>query len=188
MAVGDLISWDEVNTLLSIEDEYQAVTELIISSASLQARRIMGRNISLKTVDEILYGTGQSSIFLKEYPVKSLTALFVDLSFQFGPESQLDITEYWLVRELGQIDLFWGAFPVKACGRTVRIKYEAGFEETPADIKQALLETVKWNFNRILYDGVGVKNEKVDGVSTSFETRIPTNAREIFQGYRRPHV
>ena len=188
MAVGDLITWAEVKNLLSIEDEHQAVTELIISSASLQAQRIMGRKISLQAIDEVIHGTGQQSILLKEYPIKSVTALYIDLSFQFGEETLIDSTGYWVVLELGQIDLFWRAFPVKSCGRTVRVQYEAGYETVPADITQAILETIKWNFNRLVFDGIGVRNEKVDGVSTSFEIRIPTNAREIFEGYRRPHA
>ncbi len=188
MAVGDLITWAEVKSLLSIEDEYQNVTEFIISSASLQAKRVMGRNILLQTLTEQRRGTGQQSFLLKEYPIKSVTAIYIDLTFQFGEDTKLELNEYWLDSDLGEIELFWRAFPVPSCGRTVKIEYQAGYDEVPVDIKQAILETVKWNFNRILYDGVGVKNEKVDGVSTSFEVRIPTNAREIFEGYRRPRV
>lgn len=188
MAVTDLITWDEVNSLLSIEEEYRQTAEFIIASASTQARRIMGRNICLASVEEQRHGTGGRSLLLREYPVKSVTAFYIDSSFLFGEETAVSSSDYYLDKSMGLIELYQGAFPLEELGRCVRIIYEAGFDVIPADIKQGILETVKWNLDRILYNGVGVKNEKVDGVSTSFEVRIPTNAREIFQSYRRANL
>lgn len=188
MADADLITWAKVKSILSMDDEDQETTEFIISSVSEQAKRIMGRNIVLGSSEEIRHGTGQQTLLLEEYPVSSVSALYIDTGFQFSESTLLDSTDYFVNKQIGQIELFWRHFPCRALGRSVKIVYEAGFADVPADIQQATLESVRWNFDRILYDGIGVKNEKVEGVSKSFEVKIPANAREIFLSYRRPNV
>ena len=188
MAVTELITWEKVKSILSIPDEDQETTQFIISSVSLQAQRMMSRSIVSVTPEEIRRGTGLQSLLLEEYPIKTVTALYIDTSFQFSEDTKLDVTDYYVDKKIGQIELFWQHFPNESLGRSVKIVYEAGYDEIPADIQQAVLESVQWNYNRIQYDGIGVKNEKVDGISQSFEVTIPTNAREIFQSYRRPNV
>ncbi|MDC7234571.1 MAG: hypothetical protein PQJ58_15175 [Spirochaetales bacterium] len=188
MAGTDLITWEQVKSILSMQDEDQTTTQFIISSVSEQARGIMGRNIVLDSLEEVRHGTGLSTLLLEEYPVKTVSALYIDTGYQYGAESLIDQTDYFVNKKIGQIELFWRTFPKRNFGRSVKIVYEAGFDTVPADIQQAALESVRWNYDRILYDGIGVKNEKAEGVSKSFEVRIPTNAREIFQSYKRPNV
>ena len=156
----DLISWEKVKDFLSIRDEHEDVTTMIIGAVSTQARKIMGRVITETNLSEIRKGNGSKIILLKEFPVISVTALFIDPLRVFSESTKIGENSFFLDKGIGKIELHDSTFPFPSYGYSIKIEYEAGFPEVPFDIQLAVLETIRWNYNRITLNGVGVRREE----------------------------
>jgi len=186
--VTDLISWEKVRDYLSIREDHEEVTTMIIGAVSTQARKIMGRVITQTSLSEIRKGNGSRIILLKEFPVLSVTALFIDLKRAFLENTKIPESAFFLDKAVGKIELYNSFFPSHSNGYSIKIDYEAGFTDPPEDIQLAVLETIRWNYNRITLNGVGVRREEAEGITQSFEITVPTNAKNIFNSYRRVNV
>lgn len=190
MALNDsaLITWEFAKSILDYEDSDQETVEFLINAASELASRIAGRNLSYSSREDYFSGTGTDTLVLPLFPVNTLTDIRIDPSRIFGDDTI--VTEYEVDKGAGILYLFDSVF-VKG-RKTVKVKYTAGYNrtsgtgilETPSDLKEAILEIVRWNWGRLMGSNFGIKGQSADGINTSFEITVPLNARQIIEGYR----
>lgn len=67
----------------------------------------------------------------------------------------------------------------------VYVEYTAGYATIPDDIKLATLILIKNIYQRRIEESFGNTSYSVSGISLSFETDIPQQAKQILEGYRR---
>ena len=186
MALGAnaLTTWVRAKTTLGFSDEQQAAVEFLIDAVSATANRISGRKLKARDYADIrIDGLGRDSIVLPEFPIVSLSGIYVDSSRVFGAESALGITEYQIVSDSGIIRLYSGNFP---CGiGNIKVMGNLGFAVIPEDLELAVLEGVGCNRRRLEAGTTGMRQMSADGAVTSqYELGLPLSVREVFESYR----
>ena len=188
MALGAdaLLDWAKLKEYFpDYDDADQAFGELPINSASRTANRISRRSLKARDYTTTLDGEGGGWIVLPEYPVNSITSLFVDVARLFGPSTEISSVFYTLDSESGRI---YSDTPFPKCIRCIKVIFNAGYVDAavPEDLEYAVVEVVRWNWSRIRSANIGVRRmQNPDGIGTDFELTTPMNAQRVFEEYRR---
>lgn len=123
-----IVNWELMNPLI------QSVCQEFLS--------LIGRNILADDYTHFFDGHGDELLILnKQFPLNSITNIWIDADREFGSDSLVDSSDYsiaepkrmYVLRNSGTWDE--GLLNIK-------IEYNAGESETPVDIKQALIEEV----------------------------------------------
>jgi len=180
-----LISWEFTNELLpNLRDTDKTRYERLINAASKTACRITKRELKAQDYTSILDGNGRDVLLLPEYPVNSVTSLYIDISRTFGDDTEE--TNYLYYEDTGKLVLPYSYFPQYP--QCVKVLYNAGFDPIPEDLELAVLEVVLYNAKRLSGDAgtVGIRSiAGADGLNTAYELTIPVNAQRVFESYRR---
>lgn len=186
LGVDALLDWAKLKEYFpDYDDADQDFGELLINSASRTANRISRRKLAARDHTEILDGDGGRWIVLSQYPVNSLTSIFVDVARIFDPATELPSIYYELDAESGRI---YADTPFPKWVRCLKVIYNAGYEfgSIPEDLEYAVVETVRWNWSRIRSANIGVRRmQNPDGIGTDYELTTPMNAQRVFEEYRR---
>jgi hypothetical protein len=179
-----LVTWEKLKSLFGIStDDSQPHYEDLINSASAVANRYTGRRLAARDYTVVLDGCGCKSLLLPEYPVQSVTSLFIDTTRTFSTEAE--ITDYLLYAEHGEI-YYEGLFP--DVRQSVKVIYNAGFNPIPEDLQAAVAEIVAWMERRLYEKGVGIGIRQIQGPaggSTEYEMTIPLAAQRKLDLYVR---
>ncbi len=107
LGANALTSWDRVKSSLGFTtDEHQAAAEFLIDAVSATANRISGRKLKARDYTDLrLDGSGRDTIILPEYPIVSLTGIYVDRSRTFGDDTALASTIYQILADSGMVRL-----------------------------------------------------------------------------------
>lgn len=187
MALDDnaLVTWEKTQSILGLEAGDQAKYESLINAASAVANKYTGRKLSARDYIVRLDGNGKDEILLPEFPVNSVTSVFIDTAREFGSESE--ITDYVLYEEEGSI-YYEGKFPDDR--KCVQIAYNAGFpaDSIPEDIQIAVVEIVAWMAHRLSDNGTGVgirQFNEAGGGTIEYEMNLPLSAQRKLDPYVR---
>ena len=189
MALNDnaLVTWEFAQSFLKLKEEEQTQenTEFLINSISQRIENVTGRSLKAPESNETKYLEGDESeyIILPEYPVLSITGLYLDSAREFGTDTEIAATKYNLDSGAGIITLYEDITPKGV--DTIKIVLIAGYETVPADLQQAVLETIRWNMSRFSSGGVGLKTLSGDGMNMGPELTIPQSAWQVILNYRR---
>jgi uncharacterized phiE125 gp8 family phage protein len=134
---------------------------------------------------------------LRHYPVVSVTSVKVDLAWEFGPETILDSSRYYLHAEYGLVESLHGPFGTGAAASagTVRVTYTVATDAVPAEVKRAAAELVgHWYRQAKTHSSAGQLNltSQADGTgypcgqSTGY--RLPQGVLQLLQPHRVPGV
>ena len=184
MATGAnaLITFEYIQNLMELPGSDKDRVETLIDAASVAANQYTARLLAARAITETLDGNGRKSIILPEYPINSITSLYVDTARDFGASSE--VTDY-LSYEEGEIYYAAGFPNVRQC---VRITWNAGYADgsVPDDLQIAVAETVQWYLSRFDGDGVGVAAiQNPDGIVTQFERDIPFSVKMRLNRYKK---
>jgi uncharacterized phiE125 gp8 family phage protein len=81
---------------------------------------------------------GGAVVFLRNYPVQSVTSVKVDPAYAFGAETTLPATAYVVHTDRGVIESLAGPFlPGRPAPRAVQVVYATATGAVPADVKEA---------------------------------------------------
>lgn len=181
-----LVTWADTKTRLELEDSDQADAEFFINSISERVENMIGYLIPEDDYTRYLEGYGDDKIVLPEFPVNTVTSLYLDANRVFGSSTGIDASKYHIDLKSGIITLFEDETPVGV--GVIKAVYNAGFDTIPADLQQATFETVDWNLGRFRGEGIGVESTSAGGVNVRPALTIPTSAWNVFMLYRRPAV
>jgi hypothetical protein len=186
MSSGDLVSWEQVKSILGLDDDAEEEAAFLIASASAQAEQTAGRFLSARDVSITLDGSGGREILLPSYPVNSVGRICVDTERAFPADKDLDERTCSVRYNAGIVRLYYGVFPRQL--DCVLFEGSLGYDPVPADLRQAVIETVSANMRRFSASGglVGIKSISAQGaITTNYEIDVPLSARNVFLSYRR---
>ena len=176
-----LVNWDQVKKMLDFQDSQKEKIEFLINAVSQLANQYTYRKLRARDVTLQLDGRGASSIMLPDYPVNSVTSVFVDSARIFSPSTEKEVA--FLNKESGICYINESIPSVPGC---VLIQANVGYETIPEDLQLAVLEMIKHAATRMGSGNIGVKSVAApEGISTSFELTIPAYARRILSTYKR---
>lgn len=165
-----------------IADTDQASYEIMIDAASSTANRYAKRRLAARDYTSIIDVRESLYLILPEYPINSVTSLFIDATGVFAVASE--ITDFVIRSEEGTLYRMAGFSDAPSSAKVV---YNAGYSTTPPDLEFAVVETLWWNKKRLELGSMGVKSiRSPDGLGTDFELTVPVNAQRVFEDYRRP--
>ena len=181
-----LLTWEEAQIWINDleEDDEPQVERLINSISSRVEKSITGRFLNVKNHTKYYDGKCRITIPLDEYPVNSVTGLYMDPSRVFDSDSLIDPSKYFVNSESGIIELYEDVTPWGV--KTIKVLFNAGFETIPEDLQQAVAETITWNLGRFRGQGIGVEDQSAGGATVRPALTIPASAMNVFREYRRP--
>ena len=137
-----------VKTALLISDSTDdTLLNQLMTGADAYIASITGRDFAGGTYTE-LFAAGQSTLFLANYPVTSVTSVKVDASRQFGSDTVLDASAYVLHADRGLIESLTGPFlPPRGGVRddwpaAVQVVYATATSAVPAQVSEAFSQIV----------------------------------------------
>jgi hypothetical protein len=188
--MADLVTWAQVRAALTLEDDREEIIKFLISAASAQAEKYAGRFLAASDVSIKLDSRGGAELLLPSYPVTGTGRLCVDANRVFPAEKDVPAGDYGVKADSGIIRLYRGRFP--AGYEVVLFEGNIGYDPVPADLQQAVIETVAANNRRFTGSGgggIGVKHVSTNGaITTQFEIDVPVSARSVFMSYREARV
>ena len=190
--VDDLVLWETVREVMGGAVSDQEITEHLITAASVAAnnftsRKLAARVYNQETDDEIYDGTGSQILYLRQFPVNSITAIYEDVDRSWGASTEIDSGSYTFYPNRGKI-IFDGI--LFSWPRTIKVDYNAGYApiDTPADLVQAILIIVDYWKKRTDDHGWGVTAVGVESKRIAYQLGIPKQAKELMQQYRKSVV
>ena len=146
---------------------------------------------------------GTTLVFLRNYPVSSVTSLRVDANRLFGTETILDPTNYVVHAARGVIESAGGPFLPRRGGRgsadwpgTVQVAYSTATGAVPGAVKEAFSQLVGhwYRLAKTNEDLAGVLlTEKTDGTGTRTYSwslagglKVPAGVLQILAPFRVP--
>jgi hypothetical protein len=187
--MSDLVTRDFVSTALGAGDDLQWQIDLLIDWVSERAESIIGRELMSEERTEYLDGSWSSSIILPVIPVTSVSGVYLDSDHEFGSDTEVESSDYYLNTKTGIIYLYDDLTPKGVA--TVKVVFTGGYttDNLPADLKMACLEAISWNFSRMRDKQYGVKNETTpDGITRGYEMVLPMAAQRVFDAYREVRI
>jgi hypothetical protein len=180
-----LIDFDYIrDKIKTIADTDQERVESLINAASLHANSHTKRLLLARDYTDDYDGQGTEEIVLNQFPVNSITSIYIDAERDFTADTELTSDNYIYYDDIGVVVRTNGSF---GRGRkNVRINYNAGFATVPEDLKLSVSEMVMWMMKREVSNQIGVKSITApDGVNTAMELSMPLSVRTVWDLYRR---
>jgi uncharacterized phiE125 gp8 family phage protein len=176
---------------------------LLQDSADAWVGEYCGRDFAGGTFTE--YHPGGAFVFLRNYPVQSVTSVKVDPAYAFGPSTVLPATAYVVHADRGVIQSLAGAFaPVALPGaapwaygpRVVQVVYATATGAVPADVKEAYALVVgHWYRHVKTQQAAAFQNvtQQTFGDSTAIFAKdqiaglpLPEDVRRLLAAHRNP--
>lgn len=192
MPTDDLVLWETAQTFLGAPDADQHLCEFLITAASkfangFTSRKLARRDYTGVTDDEVYDGTSSSFLYLRQYPVNTITAIYEDIDRTWGASTEIDSASYTFYPNRGKVVfdsiLFSGL-------RTVKVAYNAGYTppDTPEDLAMAVLITMDYWYKKISDHGWGATSVGVESKRIAYQLGVPNQAKEILKMYKKSVV
>ena len=179
-----LVSWETIKKFLTLDAGSKELVEYLINSASEEANTITGRLLKSRDLSLLLDGTDTKEIVLPQYPINSITGLWIDSNRIFGSETAN--ADFILYKEEGIVSLDSSIFYEGQ--QNIKIDFNAGFDVVPSDLQTAIIEIVAWNRKRFAGNAhlIGIKTiTDPGGINTAMEFIIPSRARWILERFKK---
>jgi hypothetical protein len=148
-----------------------------------------GRALAAREHTKYFDGTGTDALVVSEWPINTITKLYIDSSRAFGSSSEVASTEYSILSEEGIIVLYSKTFSHSGLRQVIKLTANLGYGTThlkfPA-LNGACLEFVDWLKSRKAPGTIGKKGEySIDRVSISYETEMPLSVKTALDDFIR---
>lgn len=183
-----LVTRQEAKDYLQITTTtYDTLIDSLIQKASglieSQANRLFGEN----SYEEIYFGNDSESICLDHYPVIDVDYLSQDIDTENRITNDLiKPSDYFVRVEDGLLELIDDVFCKSTAYRTIYVKYSAGYETIPADIKLACLNLISKKYNDITDKRSGIQSKSsMNYQITYLQTDLSDSDNRIIDMYRK---
>ena len=125
-------------------------------------------------------GNNSPYLFVKNFPINSITEIAVDSDWEWNTEDVIDSDDYRVVEKnyIVYNDYFSEGL------QNIRIKYNAGYSVIPLDLKEALIEEVWRNYKRRKEIDVFIKTLQ-DGSQHRIESGLMKMTKTVLSKYMR---
>ena len=167
--------------------------ERMITAAQGLFERYCGRVFDEATFTEVWNGDGTDLLFIKIYPIISVTSIHDDTGDRtYGAGSLIDPTGYAIIND-NHIQLYSTLFNKSV--NNVQIIYVAGYSDTtpgdhvpiPDELRQACIAQVGWMFKQGKAHNYGMTSKSLDDGTVQFLelSALLNSVRETLKLYRR---
>jgi len=162
-----------------LEDMVDACTEWI--EKYIGGRRIFDDAATTEYHDGAELGLTKCSIFLKRWPINSVTGIYYRTGDYDSPTWNVyDAGNDYILNSTTREIYFPGGLPVGV--QNIKVVYRGGFTVVPDDISFACKKLVAKEFER--RKAQGITTESVGGMSISWYDGLDTSTKEILNGYK----
>jgi uncharacterized phiE125 gp8 family phage protein len=113
-----------------------ALLTALMDAADQYVADFCGRDFAGGTFTEYHPG-GSAFVFLRNYPVQSVTGVKVDPAYAFGADTELSATAYVVHTDRGVVESLAGPFLRCPAPRAVQVVYATATGAVPADVQEA---------------------------------------------------
>jgi hypothetical protein len=200
----DLVQLNDVKSFLGFQStntDDDGILQLLITSFSqyvLNKTSISSFN-SIQTFTETYDGNGNTRLFLRNQPIRSLVSLVVG-SYQVPPSTGPTVSGIYVEDSKKSIAFRWSAgaisppYSIYPYGFTpgqgnVVVNYTAGYSSVPFDLYEAVIEAVAINYRRKDWLDLASKNISTSGGGAGTTTYrkwfLPPGIEEVINFYSR---
>ncbi len=183
--IYDLTTIAEVKVLTGVAAVDDAITQELITKASVYANNYTGRILARQTFTETYDGDGSDILFLNNYPITSVTTVHQDSDRAFGVDTLVDSGDYLTYADNRKL-VGTGTRWFKDI-QTIKVVYVAGFVigSIPDDLVNAV--TMLVDFWGKEYDAhrFGVTSTGTDTNRITYEKNIPVEIKEMLNPYKK---
>jgi len=157
------------------------MVEQLITAASVWANNYTSRLLKARDLTEYYDGDGTTILFLKNYPINSITSIHQDSDRAFGADTLVASTDYVFnatSRKVVGVGVVWyNGF------QTIEVINNAGYVIVPEDLENAILILIDfWNQSyddhRFGVTSVGVADQRI-----AYELGIPQQVKDMIRPY-----
>jgi len=186
MAADDLTDFATCQLAFGCSDDAEDAIQRLITAASLWANKYTDRLLKARDLTEQYDGDNTTILFLRNYPINSITSIHQDSDRVFGVDTLVDPVNYVYSansRKLTGVGVVW-YFGVQ----TIQAILNAGYVGVPEDLENAVLELIDfWNqsfdAHRFGVNSVGVGDRRI-----AYELGIPKQVKEMLDSFRKKVV
>lgn len=188
MAAYDLVTTANVKSFLDIQTTtWDTVIGTLVTSCSVWIENYCGGIRFKNSLSDITeyhsgdpYGEGNTSIFLSNIPIVSITSIASASGSLSSPTwtNYSAATDYVVNTDTGEVKFL--ALPVGV--KNIKVVYQGGYTNIPEDLQLACLELVARVFNK--RKSYGASNESVGGASVTWEKELEVDLRKTLNRYR----
>lgn len=192
-AINAIITITEYSALFGeIDSSTVDRIQTLINRASSRIELYIGRSVKSTNYAGdtalILDGKGRQIIVSPLYPITAINHLYLDGSRIFGPDSEINSSDFSVDVSSGIIKLH-GTRKTPIGPGTIKLECTAGYPAASNEwqvLQQACSEIVKWMDGRAgVIGGIGMKSRmNADGMSETWETEIPLDIRLMLDQFR----
>ena len=160
------------------------ILQRLITAMSQECRTFTGRNFDVQTYTEKRSGKGydQHVLFLREYPVVSITSLSIDsnaVSARVGTGNGFTFTNEL---QNAAVALYGYTFPRGV--NNIQVVYSAGYSSLPHDLTQSCIELVAYRYAS--RGRIGHQSKSLAGETVSFiTTELPDTVKKVWDRYKK---
>lgn len=167
--------------------------ERMITAAQGLFERYCGRMFDEATFTELWNGDGTDLLFVKNYPIISITSIHDDTGdHSYGAETLIDATTYAIIND-NHVQSYASRFNKGV--NNIKIIYVAGYSDTtpgdhvpiPDELRQACIAQVGWMFKQGKAHNYGMTSKSLDDGTVQFLeiSALLNSVRETLRLYRR---
>lgn len=168
----------DIENLNTSED---ARIEFFINQASDAIERYCNRKFVSQTFTEIYDGRNYDRLLVNQYPISSITSIYVDPSWVFDSTSLIAATEYQIANE-SEIR-YKSIFP-RGIGN-IKITYVAGYAAIPSALEGACLQLVDYLYQQRSDRRAGISQKSKNQENVSFIIDMPPVIKTLLEPFVR---
>lgn len=177
-----LLSFEYIKNKFDFDDDEEDFINDLISLSIAKVESVLDRKLEQMERTELANG-GSRFIFLSNAPILDANIYF-NKARAFNDSSLINPSKYKLNKDSGMIKFY--ETPLSG-EDVIQIKYTAGFTETtlPTIIKQALLELISSNYDKMRDRAFGIKNRtSPEGTNIQYDFEMSFETKQSLEKLR----
>lgn len=170
----------------ALETSQDSIVEFWINTSSQEIESSTNRKLKSQSITEYQHGRNGNIILLKEWPITSVTSLYIDSSADFGSDTLIDSDGYRISDDLNSIVLLNQMFPNGF--NNIKIVYTAGYSSVPSDLENACLWLVSYYHKMRETGDIGRTSKGKGDESTTILQNAPQNVKDAINRYKRMEI
>lgn len=179
--MANLTTWEKVKARFDLADAQEAEVENLISVATARADHYTGRTLAAESKTFYCNGEGTPRLIVGQWPINSVTAVYIDNTQVFGAGSE--VTDYEIMTDFGALYRA-GGWPTES--HNVKVIANVGYADIPADLEESIIQLVGYWLQSPQISWLGTGDAQGGGYQTQYVgvMDLPFQVRNVWDYYR----
>ncbi len=188
--INALVDLGNIKSYLGIAEtdtEFDTDLDHLIDAVSWYFNNETNRKLKARDYAAEYYdGDGSDTLYVENYPINSITHLYIDTERAYGADDEILAADYMIYKDMGKIIVEDTVF--SKGNQSVKLEYNGGYATIPYDLENACKEMVAFLFKRDKAGNrIGVKSLSVEGGSENYVTNMPDTVKQVLRRFWRPN-